>query len=143
MYLSKKVIAQTLKELDAQIAHEVNYGDLYAGRSYLPRLRRWRDMLLDGTPAEKLSVWIMHYLGRTRWCPSLQKLHAFCISLPQKDYILSSWHRLDHQYPQSYYFLLRTDAYMSHLTFDGATLTPMPRNWNNEHNLKGVKNDNP
>lgn len=143
MYLSKKVIAQTLKEIEAQLEHEANYEDLYAGCSHFLRLKRWRDVLLDGTPAEKLSVWIMHYLGRKRWSVSLQKLHAFCISLPQKDYILSSWHRLDHQYPQSYYILLRTDAYMSHLTFDGATLTTMPRNWNNEQNLKEVNNDNP
>jgi hypothetical protein len=143
MYLSKKVIAQTLEELDAQIAHERSYGDLYNGKSHLSRLERFHDTLLDGIPAVKLKIWIMWNLKRTRWCPSLQKLHAFCISLPQKDYILSSWHRLDHQYPQSYYILLRTYAYMYHLTFDGATITPMPRNWNNEHNLKGVKNDNP
>ena len=121
MYLSKKVIAQTLKEIEAQLEHEENYGDLYSGKCHLPYLQRFRDTLLDGIPAVKLKIWIMWNLKRTRWCPSLQKLYTFCISLPQKDYILSSWHRLDHQYPQSYYVLLRTDAYMSHLTFDGAT----------------------
>jgi hypothetical protein len=134
MYLSKKVIAQTLKELDAQIAHEENYGDLYDERGHyrknsLTYLRRFRDTLIDGIPALKLKIWIMWNLRRTRWCPSLQKLHAFCISLPQKDYILSSWHRLDHQYHQSYYFLMRLHEWNNHLEFDGATLTPMPKNY--------------
>ena len=60
MYLSKKVIAQTLKELDAQIAHERSYGDLYNGKSHLSRLERFRDTLLDGIPAVKLKIWIMN-----------------------------------------------------------------------------------
>ena len=29
MYLSRKIIAQTLKEIEAQLEHEANYGDLY------------------------------------------------------------------------------------------------------------------